>query len=193
MKNDGMARFAAPGLMMAASIATLSVFVVFNLDGPAGNQFTATLPQQLLLCGRLAGILGALLFLFQFLLMDRKRFAGDPVGKARMVKTHGIIGFSFLCLLAVHVVLVFLGKSMLSGESFHVALGRFLGDGGWGSFVLLGFSAILVVLICCGLMVAGKIPLTFWRRTHFLIYAAVIPILGHQNIRNTQLEVKSKP
>jgi len=137
MKNDGIIRFAVPALLLAVSFAALAVFFVFNIAGPAGNQFTASLPRQLVLYGRLAGILCALVFLSQFLMLNRKRCGGDPEVKAKLVRWHGVIGFSILGLLAVHVFLLFRGRAMIEGESFWAAFIDFCGDGGWGSFTVL--------------------------------------------------------
>lgn len=180
MKNDGMIRFAMPGLMMAVGIATLAVFVVFNFSGPAGNQFAAPLPQQLVLYGRLSGIFCALLLLFQFLLQNRKRCGGDSEAKAWLGRLHGTVGFAILGLVVLHVLLVFGGRSRLDGESFWVALTDFCGDGGWGSFTFFGLLTILLLLVCCILMLTGKLRLRVWRKNHYLIYLAAIPIFGHQ-------------
>ncbi|MGE4564960.1 MAG: hypothetical protein AB7F32_08815 [Victivallaceae bacterium] len=180
MKNDVIIRFTVPALLMAVSFAALAVFFVFNFAGPAGNQFTASLPRQLVLYGRLAGILCALLFLSQFLMLNRKRCGSDSEAKAKLARWHGVVGFTILGLLAIHVFLIFRGRSMLNGESFWASFIDFCGDGGWGSFTLLGLLTVFFLLTCCVLMLAGKLRLAVWRKSHFLIYLAVIPIFGHQ-------------
>lgn len=161
-------------------LATLIVFVFRSVNAPSGNLFVGTLPEQLLLYGRLAGILTALLFLFLLLSNGRKRTLAFLFKPASLGKWHKWIGIGILVLLCVHAGLIFSGRALLYEDSFLTVAKHFFQPFFWGGLTGTGVLVLLAVAGLSMLFLARKIKFPFWRFTHYFTYLAVFLLFWHQ-------------
>ncbi len=165
------------GLAAAAIVVAAAVIFWFFLNR---EDLDSTKESMLLSWGRLAGILAALAFLFQLLSMGKGRTMEHCFRKPPVIRLHKVFGYCALVLIAVHVPLIFAGRSISFDESFSDSLRSFAFDRGWGSLACFGAVLFLAVIVFCAAFQRKFIKFPFWKKTHLFVYAALAALFFHQ-------------
>ncbi len=170
------------GTVTAAGItaAVIVWWLIININSPHGNQFEASGAVQMLVYGRLAGLLAGLSFVFLLVTMGKGRLSEKLFPKSWLVKIHRRLGGTVLFFVLLHFVLVFAAKSDLYDDSFFNLVSDFAADGKWGTAAVCGAVLLIAVLIFCLLFVLKKMKFQQFKPTHYLVYAVVILLFFHQ-------------
>ena len=160
--------WAAAAIFVAAPLLFWTVLNVRN------DSFSAETAQQLLLYGRLCGLLAAIVFFFQLATMGPKRLLDAAVGKASLVKAHRKLGGFVAALVAAHIGLILTGRQMAFGD---MDFAGFLKDP-WGIAACAGILALVAVWVMAGMFVGKRLAFPKFRIWHKLAFVGMIQRLG---------------
>ena len=162
--------WAAAAIFVAAPLLFWTVLNVRN------DSFSAETAQQLLLYGRLCGLLAAIVFFFQLATMGPKRLLDAAVGKASLVKAHRKLGGFVAALVAAHIGLILKGRQMAFGD---MDFAGFLKDP-WGIAACVGILALVAVWVTAGMFVGKRLAFPKFRIWHKLAFVGILGVFVHQ-------------
>ncbi|MPY49989.1 oxidoreductase [Streptomyces sp. K1PN6] len=156
--------------VLAANAAVVAYF--FGRAGFASN--------ALIVLGRLTGLYGALLMVFQLLLVARLPWLDRRIGMDRLTSWHRRVGFGILWTLLAHAVFLTFGyaeSSSLDPVNQLVDLAETV-EGVLRAVVALGI--ILVVGAVSGRLARRRLSYETWHFIHLYTYVAVVLAFTHQ-------------
>ncbi|MGW0822916.1 ferredoxin reductase family protein [Streptomyces sp. NPDC002845] len=165
--------------VLAANVGVVTFFFV-----QAGFNSNA-----LIVLGRLAGLLGALMMAFQLLLIARLPWFDRRIGMDRLTSWHRWVGFSVLWLLVAHGVFITYGYaeySSLGPVSQLVDLAETV-EGVLRSVVAL--ALIMVIGVTSARFARRRMGYETWHFIHLYTYLAVVLAFTHQVAAGTTFAV----
>ncbi|MFE6939160.1 ferredoxin reductase family protein [Streptomyces chartreusis] len=156
--------------VLAANVAVVLYF--FFAAGFASNALIVT--------GRLAGLLGALLMAFQLLLVARLPWLDRRIGMDRLTSWHRWTGFSVLWVLLAHAVFITFGyaeSSSLDPVNQLIDLAETV-EGVLRAVVALGI--IIVIGAVSARFARRRLAYETWHFIHLYTYVAVVLAFTHQ-------------
>lgn len=170
-------------IFLRALIVTIFIVTIgwWAVRAVQSGAFTGSTATQLLLYGRLAGLLMALCFFVLLLSMGKSRSLDIAFSKAAIVKNHRFLGLWVIFpLLVIHGGLVLYGRSVLYDESFSSVVRQFFTSIPWGLMTCVGLLVLLAILTFCHMFNAKKINFPTWHKTHSWVYLAILLLFFHQ-------------
>jgi predicted ferric reductase len=168
-------------LLLACQILVIMGFWGWNhVHHPMGNQLTGDLIGQLLVYGRLAGLLAAFAILVQLLLVGRGRWMGRTFGLDRLTHLHHVVGFSLVGLLIAHPILLTFGHALQAGVRPWAQFLDFCRS--WEDVLaaVIGLGILLAAVCFSVAVMVKRIRYEVWYATHLTIYLALALAFGHQ-------------
>jgi predicted ferric reductase len=148
----------------------------------------SSLPEVLIVAGRITGLLGAYLLLIQVALMARIPWLERRIGSDWLVRVHRGLGTYLVCMLVAHAAFIIGGLTMLdhmSVESETVT-------------VVLSYPDVLMATVALALLVAigalsvralrRHLSYETWQFTHLYAYLAVALAFAHQIVVGADLK-----
>jgi len=142
----------------------------------------------LIALGRLAGLLGVYLILWQLLLIGRIKWIERYIGLDKLANLHHYNGFFGLLFVVLHGLMILFAYSSLSGWSIWAQLKQFI-------FVFEDtLSAIVASILLIGIVllsiaiVRKRLKYEWWYFTHLFTYFAILLAFGHQIELGTSLQ-----
>lgn len=169
----------------------LGWFFVLTAGNARGNLFAGATATQLLVWGRLAGILAACGLLFLLLTMGKGRLLGWFFPQRILTRLHRWGGFVVGGLALAHFLLIFIGRSIAFEEPFGKVVWDFLGNGNWGSVTFFGVLLMVLVLFFSALFLRKKMSSGAWKITHYFAYLVVLSLFFHQIFCGTEFAVSA--
>ncbi len=133
---------------------------------------------------QLLGLTGSVLLLLQLVLAARWKWLDQQLGLDRISRIHkwsGIVGYCFIGLHAIGII----------GYYFQFGLNTFIlfiqPGWRWETLGMAAFDLMTVVIIITLLYHRWRIPYHWWKRLHYLMYAAVFAGLLHSLFLGTHL------
>ncbi len=135
---------------------------------------------QFLAIGRLAGLLAANLILLQLILIGRVKWVETVFGLDKLSRLHRWNGHIILGLILIHPVLIVLSHSYINGVGFFAQFWDMLWHWEDISKAFLGYLTLLFTIGLSITIVRRRLKYETWWYVHFLNYAAILLIFGHQ-------------
>jgi predicted ferric reductase len=146
----------------------------------SGFEITRTSSDAFNGLGRVTGLLGTYLVLWQLLFMARLPWLERAFGLERMAFLHKWNGYVVIALLIAHAVFQTLGYQLGDGKDVAAQLGDFITsyDGLLAAIVSLGFFIFVVVASIT--IAARHLAYETWYFIHLYAYLAVVLAFSHQ-------------
>lgn len=149
----------------------------------AGGGVTATLgfdAETLTTLGRLTGLVGANLLLYQVLLMARIPLFERGFGRDAITRMHRFVGFWSFWLMGAHIVLLVLGYAATAAVNPFVQLWEFIWEYPGMLLATAGTLLILLVVVTSIRRARKKLRYESWHLLHLYAYVGVFLALPHQ-------------
>ncbi len=149
----------------------------------AGGGVTATLGfdgETLTTLGRLTGLVGANLLLYQVLLMARIPLFERGFGRDAITRMHRFVGFWSFWLMGAHIVLLVLGYAATAAVNPFVQLWEFIWEYPGMLLATAGTLLILLVVVTSIRRARKKLRYESWHLLHLYAYVGVFLALPHQ-------------
>lgn len=130
--------------------------------------------------GRITGLLGAYLLLFQVLLLSRLPFLERLAGFDRLTVWHRLNGKVCLYLILAHVVLSTMGYALLDKLSIPAEAWTLLTSYPGMVTATIGTAVIIIVVITSLVIVRKRLRYEAWYLVHLTAYAGIILAWFHQ-------------
>src|SRR3989344_641632 len=134
----------------------------------------------LIALGRLAGLLGVYLVLWQLILIGRVKWIEKYIGLDKLANLHHYNGFFGLLFVVLHGLMILFAYASLSNWSIWLQLKQFI-------FVFEDtLSAIVALTLLIGIVllsiaiVRKRMKYEWWYLTHLFTYFAILIAFGHQ-------------
>jgi predicted ferric reductase len=180
----GIRRPVARAVLFGLYGANLLIVTAFFLQaGPSANVLIAV--------ARLFALYSFVTLAFQLVLIARMPWLDRRIGADRMTSIHRWTGFTVLCTLTAHILLVVSGYALLNRHDF---FGEFVDLVGTQVAVLVGLMAFtLIVLVgATSVRVARRrLPYEAWHAVHFVTYLAVVLAFYHALSQTTSFAVSA--
>ena len=146
----------------------------------SGFEITRTASDAFNGLGRVTGLLGTYLVLWQLLFMARLPWLEKAFGLERMAVLHKWNGYLVIALLIAHAVFQTLGYQLGDGKDVAAQLGDFITsyDGLLAAIVSLGL--FIVVVVASVTVAARHLAYETWYFIHLYAYLAVVLAFSHQ-------------
>ena len=146
----------------------------------SGFEITRTASDAFNGLGRVTGLLGTYLVLWQLLFMARLPWLEKAFGLERMAVLHKWNGYLVIALLIAHAVFQTLGYQLGDGKDVAAQLGDFITsyDGLLAAIVSLGL--FIVVVVASVTVAARHLAYETWYFNHLYAYLAVVLAFSHQ-------------
>jgi predicted ferric reductase len=146
----------------------------------SGFEITRTASDAFNGLGRVTGLLGTYLVLWQLLFMARLPWLEKAFGLERMAVLHKWNGYLVIALLIAHAVFQTLGYQLGDGKDVAAQLGDFITsyDGLLAAIVSLGL--FIVVVVASVTIAARHLAYETWYFIHLYAYLAVVLAFSHQ-------------
>jgi predicted ferric reductase len=146
----------------------------------SGFEITRTASDAFNGLGRVTGLLGTYLVLWQLLFMARLPWLEKAFGLERMAVLHKWNGYLVIALLIAHAVFQTLGYQLGDGKDVAAQLGDFITsyDGLLAAIVSLGL--FIVVVVASVSIAARHLAYETWYFIHLYAYLAVVLAFSHQ-------------
>ncbi len=164
--------------LLGAIVLVVTATTVFWLAN-SGALLAGDGASILIALGRLAGLALMLLMLAQLLLASRAPFL-DLFDRFIPLRTHRIIGFSILAVLALHIAFLIAGYALGSGISWTAQFVSFISSWEDVGKALVGAVIILLVGALSAQAVRRHVRYETWYLFHLSLYAAILLSVGHQ-------------
>lgn len=178
----GIRRPVARAVLFGLYGTNLLIVTVFFLQaGPSAN--------VLITVARLFALYSFVTLAFQLVLIARMPWLDRRIGADRMTSIHRWTGFTVLCTLTTHILLVVSGYAMLSR---HDVVSEFVDLVGSQVAVLAGllaFALIVLVGVTSVRVARRRLPYEAWHAVHFLTYLAVVLVFCHALSQTTSFAV----
>lgn len=171
--------WSAPGFLYAVFAINTVVIVAFWWLS-SGFEMGRTDSDALNGLGRVTGLLGTYLVLWQLLFMARMPWLEHALGLERMVVLHKWNGYLALSLLIAHGVFQTLGYQLGGGKSVAAQLADFITsyEGMLAAIVALALFVAVVVLSVT--LARRRLAYETWYFVHLYAYVAVVLAFSHQ-------------
>jgi predicted ferric reductase len=160
------------------AVNTMAILAFWWLS--SGFEITRTSSDAFNGLGRVTGLLGTYLVLWQLLFMARLPWLERAFGLERMAVLHKWNGYLVIALLLGHAVFQTLGYQLGDGKDVAAQLGDFITsyDGLLAAFVSLGLFILVVVASIT--IAARHLAYETWYFIHLYAYLAVVLAFSHQ-------------
>jgi predicted ferric reductase len=147
------------------------VTVFFVQAGPSVN--------VLITIARLFALYSFVTLAFQLVLIARVPWLDRRIGADRMTSIHRWTGFTVLCTLTAHILLVVSGYALLNRHDFFSEFVDLVGTQRVVLAGLLAFTLIVLVGVTSVRVARRRLPYEVWHAVHFVTYLAVVLAFYH--------------
>ena len=163
----------AQWLLALLALNAMWVTDLLVMDGGLGDNLLTVL-------GRVTGLYGALLLVFQLVLIARVPWLERRLGMDQLTRWHRWTGFWVLWLLLAHVVFITLGYAQADGSPLVNELGTLVFDTDDVLKATVAMILLIVVAVTSARAARRKMRYETWHFVHLYAYLAVILGFLHQ-------------
>ena len=163
----------AQWLLALLALNAMWVTDLLVMDGGLGDNLLTVL-------GRVTGLYGALLLVFQLVLIARVPWLERGLGMDQLTRWHRWTGFWVLWLLLAHVVFITLGYAQADGSPLVNELGTLVFDTDDVLKATVAMVLLIVVAVTSARAARRKMRYETWHFVHLYAYLAVILGFLHQ-------------
>ncbi len=163
---------------LLASILVLPIFYFWSKS--SWSLVGTDLESTLIAFGRLSGLLGVYLILWQLLLIGRVKWMEKYIGLDKLANLHHYNGFFGLLFVVAHGLLILFAYSLLSSWSIWRQLYQFIFVFEDTLSAIVALVLLISIVILSIAIVRKRLKYEWWYFTHLFTYFAILLAFGHQ-------------